>query len=80
MRWDFADDAVPVPGAQLVAYLRLSPTSAGSHVEIHQHAPTMQQAEFLTAAWSMVLGRLSEYHERSRQSATRRPRRPKRRP
>jgi DNA-binding transcriptional ArsR family regulator/uncharacterized protein YndB with AHSA1/START domain len=79
MRWDFEDDAVPVPGAQLVAYLRLTASDVGTHAEIHQHAPTAPQAEFLSAAWSMVLGRLVEYHQRARPaSTTTRPRRPKR--
>jgi DNA-binding transcriptional ArsR family regulator/uncharacterized protein YndB with AHSA1/START domain len=79
MRWDFEDDAVPVPGAQLVAYLRLAPSTVGTHVEVHQHAPTAEKADFLVAAWSLVLGRLSEYHRRSgTTSSTRRARRPKR--
>jgi DNA-binding transcriptional ArsR family regulator/uncharacterized protein YndB with AHSA1/START domain len=84
MRWDFEDDAIPVPGAQLVAYLRLSPTDSGTHVEVHQHAPTAAQADFLVAAWSMVLGRLRDHHQRvgDRRDApqpVRRPRRAKRR-
>ena len=29
MRWDFADDGVPIPGGELVAYLRVHPTPAG---------------------------------------------------
>jgi DNA-binding transcriptional ArsR family regulator/uncharacterized protein YndB with AHSA1/START domain len=79
MRWDFEDDAVPVPGAQLVAYLRLAPTDGGTHVEVHQHAPTAEQAEFLVAAWSLVLGRLSEHHRRTEPARSApRARRPKR--
>lgn len=80
MRWDFEDAAVPVPGAQLVAYLRFAPTEVGTHVEVHQHAPTAEQAEFMVVAWSLVLGRLSEHHRRADGSrSTRRARRPKRR-
>jgi DNA-binding transcriptional ArsR family regulator/uncharacterized protein YndB with AHSA1/START domain len=79
LRWDFEDDNVPVPGAQLVAYIRLSPMPAGTHVEIHQHAPTVDQAEFLAAAWSLVLGRLRDHHERTAPAPLRRrPKRPKR--
>jgi DNA-binding transcriptional ArsR family regulator/uncharacterized protein YndB with AHSA1/START domain len=80
MRWDFDDDAVPVPGRQLVAYLRLTPTDDGTHVEVHQEALDDEQARYLTAAWSMVLGRLHEHHDGTRPAApARRPRRPKRR-
>lgn len=79
MRWDFDDDAVPVPGSQLVAYLRLAPAGTGTRVEVHQHAPTTEQAEFLAAAWSLVLGRLREHHERGADTPpTPRARRPKR--
>jgi DNA-binding transcriptional ArsR family regulator/uncharacterized protein YndB with AHSA1/START domain len=78
MRWDFEVDAIPVPGAQLVAYLRLSASGVGTHVEVHQHAPTVEQAEFLVAAWSLVVGRLREHHERASESPSRRARRPKR--
>lgn len=62
MRWDFDDDAVPIPGRGLVAYLRVHPARAGSRVEVHQHAESREQAEFLTGAWSMVLGRFAEHH------------------
>jgi DNA-binding transcriptional ArsR family regulator/uncharacterized protein YndB with AHSA1/START domain len=62
MRWDFDDDAIPVPGRGLVAYLRVHPTRGGSRVEVHQLADDQTQAEFLTAAWSLVLGRFVEAH------------------
>lgn len=62
MRWDFDDDAVPVPGRELVAYLRVHPTGRGSRVEVHQLAAGEQQATFLAEAWSMVLGRFAEAH------------------
>jgi DNA-binding transcriptional ArsR family regulator len=80
MRWDFEDDAVPMPSRALVAYLRVHPTRQGSHVEVHQHASDLRQAEFLTAAWSMVLGRFKQHHTGppSDSAAHRRPR-PKRR-
>jgi DNA-binding transcriptional ArsR family regulator/uncharacterized protein YndB with AHSA1/START domain len=76
MRWDFEDDTVPVPGAQLVAYLRLSTVDGGTYIEVHQHAPTVEQAEFLVAAWSMVLGRLREHHHETESNPSR-PRRPR---
>ena len=78
MRWDFDDDAVPIPGRQLVGYLRFHPLDSGTRVEVHQAAADPAQAEFLTAAWSMVLGRFTE-HAVGRATATgRRPRRAKR--
>jgi DNA-binding transcriptional ArsR family regulator/uncharacterized protein YndB with AHSA1/START domain len=79
MRWDFEDEAIPVPGGQLVAYLRLSSGDRGTRVEVHQHAPTPDQAEFLVAAWSLVLGRLREHHERAGSTPGPRARRTKRR-
>jgi DNA-binding transcriptional ArsR family regulator/uncharacterized protein YndB with AHSA1/START domain len=77
MRWDFDDDAVPVPGRELVGYLRFEPLPDGCRIEVHQRAADATQAEFLSAAWSMVLGRLRE-HAESGVSPRRRPARPKR--
>jgi DNA-binding transcriptional ArsR family regulator/uncharacterized protein YndB with AHSA1/START domain len=59
MTWDFDDDAVPVPGRQLVAYLRVRPSASGSTVEVHQHVVDPAQASFLITAWSTVLGRFA---------------------
>jgi DNA-binding transcriptional ArsR family regulator len=76
MTWDFDDDAVPVPGRQLVAYLRISATKRGAHVEVHQHAADDVQATFLETAWGMVLGRFADAHAGGhRHSARRAPRR-----
>lgn len=58
MRWDFEDDNVPVPGGEMTGYLRIHQTGTGSHVEVHQLVDTAVQAQFMEAAWSMVLGRL----------------------
>jgi DNA-binding transcriptional ArsR family regulator len=81
MRWDFDDDAIPLPGRGLIAYLRVHPTRRGSRVEIQQLADDAAQAEFLTAAWSMVLGRFVDAHTASGTRGTSpRPPRPKRRP
>jgi DNA-binding transcriptional ArsR family regulator/uncharacterized protein YndB with AHSA1/START domain len=63
LRWDFDDDAIPVPGRQLVGYLRFFDEPAGCRIEVHQRAADAQQATFLSNAWSMVLGRLKEYVE-----------------
>jgi uncharacterized protein YndB with AHSA1/START domain len=77
LEWDFDDAAVPVPGRQLVAYVRVWPApGGGSRVEVHQHAADATQAAFLTDAWSLVLGRLVQAHAAA--PARRRPR-PKRR-
>jgi DNA-binding transcriptional ArsR family regulator/uncharacterized protein YndB with AHSA1/START domain len=77
MRWDFDDGVTPVPGRQLVGYLRFFPHDDGCRVEVHQAAQDPEQAQFLTAAWSMVLGRLKEYADLDRRAQ--RPKRPKHR-
>ena len=58
MRWDFEDDNVPLPGGEMTGYLWIRPRASGAHVEVHQLADTPAQAEFLEAAWALVLGRL----------------------
>jgi DNA-binding transcriptional ArsR family regulator/uncharacterized protein YndB with AHSA1/START domain len=58
MRWDFEDDNIPVPGAEMTGYLRLSPLDHGCHVEVHQLVDTAEQAEFMEVAWTLALGRL----------------------
>jgi DNA-binding transcriptional ArsR family regulator/uncharacterized protein YndB with AHSA1/START domain len=58
MRWDFEDDNVPVPGGEMTGYLRVRPREGGAHVEVHQLVDTAVQAEFMEAAWTLVLGRL----------------------
>ena len=58
MRWDFEDDAAPVPGREMVGYLRIEPRDGGAHVEVHQLVETPAQAEFMESAWALVLGRL----------------------
>jgi DNA-binding transcriptional ArsR family regulator/uncharacterized protein YndB with AHSA1/START domain len=61
MRWDFDDQVTPVPGRQVVGYLRIFERDHGCRVEVHQCAADPEQAEFLTVAWQMVLGRFTEY-------------------
>lgn len=80
MRWDFADDGVPVPGGQLVGYLRFHPIPIGCRIELHQQAGDADQAEFLTVAWSMVLGRFTQYAISGRTPGGPRSSRPKRHP
>src|ERR1700753_1026151 len=58
MRWDFDDENVPVPGVELVSYLRVFPHPDGARVEIHQLVDTLVQAQFMERAWAVVLGRL----------------------
>lgn len=81
MRWDFEDDNVPVPGGELLAYLRVEPSATGSHVEVHQLVRTAREAEFMEQAWAMVLGRFKEGVATGDANAPRRrrPPRPKRR-
>lgn len=79
MRWDFDDDAVPLPGRELIAYLRVQPAGRGSRIEVHQLTDDPAQVPFLTDAWSMVLGRFAQAHGGRRARPVRRPPRPKRR-
>jgi DNA-binding transcriptional ArsR family regulator/uncharacterized protein YndB with AHSA1/START domain len=58
MRWDFADGTVPVPGRELVAYWTATSAPGGCRIEVHQIVEDEDQAEFMTTAWTMVLGRL----------------------
>ena len=58
LRWDFDDDNVPIPGGEMVGYMRFSATDAGTHVEVHQLLNAPEHAEFVESAWTMVLGRL----------------------
>ena len=60
MRWDFEDDNVPIPGRELVGYLRVDPTPTGSRVEVHQLVDDAAQASFMEAAWGLVLGRFKK--------------------
>lgn len=59
MAWDFDDGNVPVPGRPLTAYLRIAPTDDGCLVRVDQLADTAEQADFLRAAWGLVLGRFA---------------------
>lgn len=82
MRWDFDDEAVPVPGGDTIAYLRVAPRAGGAAVTVHQVVSTREKAEFMQAAWSLVLGRLTTGVAAALESdgtMTRRPSRPKRR-
>jgi DNA-binding transcriptional ArsR family regulator len=63
MKWDFDDAAVPIPGHELVAYLRIEPAGSASRVTVHQLAADDRQATFLEAAWSVVLGRFVAAHD-----------------
>jgi uncharacterized protein YndB with AHSA1/START domain len=58
MRWDFEDDNVPVPGAELTGYLWVHRRGKGSRVEVHQLVDAPHQAPFMEIAWTTVLGRL----------------------
>ena len=82
MRWDFDDDNVPVPGAELTGYLWVHPRRGGSRVEVHQLVHASHQASFMEIAWTTVLGRLQANVVAASTPDTtleRRPRRTKRR-
>ena len=74
MRWDFDDEQVPLPGRELIAYLRIDPTAHGSHVTVHQLAPDDRRSTFLARAWAVVLGRLVDAHRPDPPARPRRPR------
>lgn len=58
LQWDFEDDTIPVPGGELVAYVRFIETPAPSTVvEVTQLLDTVEHEEFLHTAWGFVLGR-----------------------
>lgn len=80
MSWDFEDGNVPVPGQPHTGYLRVF--SAGrrrARVEVHQLVDSAEQAEFMEAAWGMVLGRFKRgVVAASRGVSAPRPPRPKR--
>jgi DNA-binding transcriptional ArsR family regulator len=58
LRWDFDDDNVPIPGGEMVGYMRFSAIESGTHVEVHQLLNAPEHAVFVESAWTMVLGRL----------------------
>ncbi len=58
MRWDFADGLVPVPGHQVIAYAHFHETPGGCRVEVAQVVARQDEAVFMEAAWTFVLGRL----------------------
>jgi len=59
MRWDFEDGNVPIPGSELIGYLRIGRSRTGAHVEVHQLVDSVTQVQFMEAAWTLVLGRLT---------------------
>jgi DNA-binding transcriptional ArsR family regulator/uncharacterized protein YndB with AHSA1/START domain len=81
LRWDFADDGVPLPGGEMVGYVRFheGAVRGASTVTVHQLVESGQQAEFMEVAWTMVLGRLRDYFAAPAPTPVRRAARPKRR-
>lgn len=57
LRWDFAPDTVPLPGQELVAYMRFTPLASRTRVEVQQLVATVEQGEYMQLAWGYVLGR-----------------------
>lgn len=58
LRWDFEDDDIPIPGGEQIGYLRFATIASGCRVEVHQLLDRPEHAEFMEAAWTLVLGRL----------------------
>ena len=81
LRWDFEDDNVPIPGGEMIAYMRFIARRDGCRIEVHQLCDTQAQVEFMDVAWRMVLGRYREFAAANPPkglSRQLRPRRPKR--
>ena len=72
LRWNFSDENIPVPGYELVAYMRFSDTEletaaeergvpagvrTGTRVDVHQVVDDPSHVYFMQTAWAMVLGR-----------------------
>jgi DNA-binding transcriptional ArsR family regulator/uncharacterized protein YndB with AHSA1/START domain len=64
MRWDFDSGAVPVPGSEMIGYLRFRPKAHGTHVEAQQLIDTQEHAVFMQRVWSWVLGNFEASHRR----------------
>ena len=60
MRWNFDDERIPLPGDQLITYLRVDDAPGGARVEVHQLVDTPEQASLMYAAWTSILGRLEQ--------------------
>jgi DNA-binding transcriptional ArsR family regulator/uncharacterized protein YndB with AHSA1/START domain len=56
-RWDFATEAVPLPGSELQAYLRFTPVKRSTMVQLHQLVSSQHQVDFMRRAWSIVFSR-----------------------
>jgi DNA-binding transcriptional ArsR family regulator len=56
-RWDFEDDAIPLPGDTLTGFADFVATEQGTRIEVTQVVATREQAEFMHIAWGYVLGR-----------------------
>jgi DNA-binding transcriptional ArsR family regulator len=82
LRWDFEDDLMPVPGGEMIGYMRFTAVDGGTRVDVHQIVDTGVQAEFMEGAWTLVLGRFRVGVVRALEPGPRapaRPGRPKRR-
>ncbi len=77
LRWDFEDDNVPIPGGEMIGYMRFSARRKGCRIEVHQLCDSEAQVEFMDVAWRMVLGRYREFAE-SNQTVVQRPPRARR--
>lgn len=56
-RWDFEDDAIPIPGDTVTAVVDFTTFESGTRVEVTQIVATREQAAFMHVAWGFVLGR-----------------------
>ncbi len=60
LHWDIEDENIPLPGQAQIGYMRFFPTEPGCRVEVHQIVQNQKQAEFMSTAWSLALGRFKQ--------------------
>ena len=61
MRWDFADDAVPLPGDAQRGYLEITARLDGCRVTVVQLATSDETAHRMQRAWGLMLARFRDH-------------------
>jgi DNA-binding transcriptional ArsR family regulator len=76
LHWDIEDENVPLPGQAQIGYMRFFPRDPGCRVEVHQIVENQKQADFMSIAWSLALGRFKQSvaHDNSNGGQPRAPR------
>jgi uncharacterized protein YndB with AHSA1/START domain len=56
LRWDFASDDLPVPGGEMLGYMRFDGDTRRARITVHQLVDDANQAALMQTTWSLVLG------------------------